>query len=147
MRHLDYPPIWLAAFAGLAVLQARWLPVGGGGDWTRLAGAGLVVAGLGLMGLAGLAFLRHRTTIIPHRQPDALITDGVFTVSRNPIYLGDVLVLAGIVLWLGAWPSLVLVPLLGWMLERRFIRPEEARLRAAFGGEFARYAARTRRWI
>ncbi len=145
---LDVPPVWLLLFLGLARLQAVRLPV-----WRvdlplvdLLAG---VLVGLGalLMGLAALEMRRARTTIVPHREPDALVTTGVFARSRNPIYLGDTCLLTGLILFWKAWPSLVLVPLFMWLVTDRFIRPEEARLRAAFGARFDQWARRTRRWI
>jgi protein-S-isoprenylcysteine O-methyltransferase Ste14 len=147
-RLLDMPPVWLALFVALAWVQARYLPVW---PWSYpmidlLAGV-LVGAGLLLMGLALAEMRRARTTIIPHLPPDALVTTGVFNRSRNPVYLGDTLVLAGLVLFWRAWPSLLLVPLFMWLVTDRFIRPEEARLRARFGAQFEHWARRVRRWL
>lgn len=102
--------------------------------------AGLVVA-------AVLEFSRARTTTIPREAPSALITTGIFRHSRNPIYLADLLVLFGVSLIWGSVPGLVLVPVLGWLLQARFIRGEEERLAAAFGTEFETYRSATRRWI
>jgi protein-S-isoprenylcysteine O-methyltransferase Ste14 len=147
MRHLDYPPVWLAGFIVVAVVIARALPAGGFGAWAQLMGPGLVGAGLALMGLAALALWRRGTTLVPHREPATLVTDGVFALSRNPIYLGDVLVLTGVILRLDAVLALPLVPLFVWLLRRRFIDGEEARMRAAFGAEFDAYCRRTRRWL
>jgi protein-S-isoprenylcysteine O-methyltransferase Ste14 len=80
-------------------------------------------------------------------EPDALVTTGVFARTRNPIYLGDAAILAGLVLFWQAWPSLVLVPLFVWLITDRFIRPEEERLHARFGVRFEQWAQRTRRWL
>jgi protein-S-isoprenylcysteine O-methyltransferase Ste14 len=146
MRALDYPPVWLAGFVAVAWAQQHWLPVGGPGVF-RGPGTLLVLAGLALMAAAAVEFLRRRTTIVPHRAPAALITGGVYRFTRNPIYLGDALVLLGLVLRWGAWPSLILVPVFGMVITVRFIRPEEARLRAAFGAAFEDWAALTRRWL
>ena len=96
---------------------------------------------------AVLSFRMARTTIIPRQDPSALITTGIYRWSRNPIYLADVLFLLGVALILGRFLGLVLVPLYIYLLDRRFIRGEEARLRAAFGPKFTDYAASTRRWI
>lgn len=147
-RLLDMPPLWLLLFVGLARLQAvRW-PV-----WpvevplVDLAAGVLVGGGVLLMGLALIEMRRARTTIVPHLQPEALVTSGVFARTRNPIYLGDLCILAGLILFWKAWPSLVLVPLFAWLVTDRFIRPEEARLHARFGARFEHWAQRTRRWI
>ncbi len=144
---LDYPPVWL--LGALAVARAEVAVLGPAYAVAALQGAGALLAGaaLGLMLLAALAFLRARTTIVPHHAPDVLITGGLYRLSRNPIYLADVALLAGLALVWGSVAGLVLVPVLARILTRRFILPEEARLRAAFGSRAEAYFARTRRWI
>ena len=145
-RALDYPPIWLMAFLipALAMGDVAPLPLP---DWLQTAGTGLAIFGAALSFLALPRFLAARTTIIPHRDPDALITGGIYRFSRNPIYLGDVLILLGLILRWDAVLALPLVPAYAWVLHRRFIEAEEARLRARFGPEFDAYCRRTRRWI
>jgi protein-S-isoprenylcysteine O-methyltransferase Ste14 len=147
MRFLDYPPIWLAGFLGLAWAQSVLWPMGFGAGWAPVAGGLIALAGAGVMAAALPQFLRARTTIVPHRAPSALITSGIFRLTRNPIYLGDALILAGLAIRWQAWAALVLVPVFMRVIDRRFIRPEEGRLRAAFGAEFEAWAARVRRWL
>lgn len=150
MRDLiDIPPIWLAGFIALAWLQSRFLDLGLSLDHpvTDLLSGLLVGAGILLIALAAAEFRRHRTTIIPHQTPEKLIQSGIFSRSRNPIYLGDTLILAGVILWLDAVPSLVLVPIFVWWIERRFVIPEENRMRRTFRADFARYERKVRRWL
>ena len=149
MKWLDLPPVWLAGFVGLAWGQATWYPAGLslGQTWVGLLGGLLVGGGVVLMGLALAEFRSHKTTAIPHKTPDALIQSGIFKRSRNPIYLGDVLVLAGLILRFDAVLALPLIPIFVWVLERRFILPEEDRLRRTFRMEFARYEQKVRRWV
>lgn len=151
VRYLDYPPVWLVGFLALAWAQTVLLPTPWAGDrfgdWAALAGGAVALAGVVLMLLAAPQFLRAGTTIVPHDAPSALITGGIYRLSRNPIYLADVLILAGLVIRWQAWPALLLVPLFVRVLTLRFILPEEARLRAAFGPDYDAWAARTRRWI
>ncbi len=90
---------------------------------------------------------RQRTTVIPHREAEHLVQSGIFKRSRNPIYLGDVLLLAGLILRWDAPLALPLVPVLLWVLERRFVIPEEDRLRRKFRQAFHRYTEKTRRWF
>lgn len=144
---IDLPPLWLALFAALAWAQARLLPLVALGGWSGWAGWALVAAGVALMITAMAAFRRHRTTVIPHREASALVTAGPYRLSRNPIYLGDAMILAGLALIWEAWSGLLLVPAFMAVISARFIRPEEARLRAAFGAAFEAWASRTRRWI
>jgi protein-S-isoprenylcysteine O-methyltransferase Ste14 len=142
---IDVPPVWLALFVAAAWALGRlWhVPVGP----LHAAGAVLVVAGLAVMLAAILTMAAARTTVIPRRDPAAMVSRGVFRWSRNPIYLGDALILTGAVLWLGAPVALLLVPVFVALITHRFILGEEARLRAAFGAEFDAWATRTRRWI
>ncbi len=148
MKWLDLPPIWLAAFLAVAWGIARLLPgLTVDAVWLRWLGVAIVVAGLGLMVLAILQMAKHRTTVIPHRQPSALVSTGIFRISRNPIYLGDALILTGAILWWGAVAALPLIPVFIWLIGHRFISPEEARLRTGFGEDFVKWSERTRRWL
>ncbi|MBZ8119669.1 isoprenylcysteine carboxylmethyltransferase family protein [Roseovarius sp. LXJ103] len=148
MKWIDIPPVWLLAALALAWAQAQYasLGLGFGVGLADLIGGILVGGGLVLIALAAMEFRRQKTTIVPHLEADRLITSGIFKRTRNPIYAGDVLILAGLILRWDAVLSLVLVPLFVWTLERRFIVPEENSLRRKFRAEFARYCNETRRW-
>ena len=113
----------------------------------KMVGQALVLAGLVLMGAAALQMVLARTTVIPRRNPSALVTGGLFAWSRNPIYLADAIILTGAVLWLDAVLALPLIASFVWLIQTRFIRDEEARLTEAFGPEFDLWAARVRRWV
>ena len=142
---IDLPPVWLAGFIAASWGLSKAVP-GVSAGWADMLGWGLIALGLALMAAAAGTMLRARTTVHPHHQPEALVTSGIFRLSRNPIYLGDAAVLAGVALILGG-AGLVLVPLFVALITRRFIAAEEARLGARFGGEFAAYVARVRRWL
>ncbi len=149
IKWIDIPPVWLFGFAALAWWQGRLLPMGlsFGGGWADFFGGILVGAGLLLIALAFAEFRRHRTTVIPHREAERLITGGIFKRTRNPIYLGDALVLAGLILRWDAVLALPLLPGFVWVIEKRFIEAEEDRLRRRFRMDFARYCQKTRRWF
>lgn len=146
LQIIDIPPSWLALHLAAAWLLARLSPAVLGAAGGTL-GAALVGLGLLLMVAAVVQMALARTTVIPRRNPSALVTRGVFSLSRNPIYLADTLVLLGAILWLDAVVALPLVVSFVWLIQVRFIRDEEARLTLAFGPEFDLWAARTRRWI
>ena len=149
MKWIDIPPVWLllavATTWQISVLQPQVLAIGH--PMLDLLGGLLVGAGLVLMLLAVAEMRRRKTTVIPHKEADALVTTGVFARSRNPIYLGDALVLAGLALRWDAPVALMLVPLFMANLIQRFIIPEENRLRRKFHADFARYCEKTRRWL
>lgn len=145
-REIDIPPGWLALHIGAAWVLSLVSP-GLFASWGRALGPGLVVLGALLLAAAVVQMARSRTTVIPRRDPSALVTDGVFSLSRNPIYLADAIILTGAILWLDAVLALPLVFSFVWLIQTRFIRDEEARLTEAFGPEFDLWAARTRRWL
>ena len=146
LRLIDLPPVWLAGFAAAAWGIGRLWPMPDV-PAQELAGRGLVALGLLLMTAAVAQMVALKTTFIPRQDPTALVTGGVFRLSRNPIYLADAMVLAGLILHWSAWPALILVPAFAALITRRFIRGEEARLDAAFGADYAAFRTRTRRWI
>lgn len=147
MRYVDIPPTWLGLALAVMVAEAQ---VTGGATVpapAAILGWTFVMSGLGLMAGALLSFVGHRTSPIPHTDPVAIITTGVFRISRNPIYLGDALVLLGAGLILGAFATVVLLPAFVGLITHRFILPEEARLSRVFPEEWAAYSARVRRWM
>jgi len=149
LRWLDIPPVWLLGCLVLAWLQSSHFGYGltFGPVWADFAGGILLGGGLVLILMAAAEFRRHRTTIVPHREADRLIQTGIFKRTRNPIYLGDTLILAGLILRWDAVLSLPLIPLFLWIIERHFVIPEEDRLRRTFRMEFAQYCRKTRRWL
>jgi protein-S-isoprenylcysteine O-methyltransferase Ste14 len=146
LRDIDIPPSWLALHLAVAWGLSLVSPAVFGG-WGAGLGKMLVVLGGLLMAAAVVQMTLRRTTVIPRRDPSHLVTGGVFAWSRNPIYLGDALILLGAILWLDAILALPLVASFVWLIQTRFIRDEETRLTLAFGPEFDLWAARTRRWF
>lgn len=145
LREIDIPPLWLGLALALAWATGQALPLAL--PLGAAAGRLLIGLGLALMGVAVLQMVLRHTTFIPRRDPSALVTGGAFRLSRNPIYLGDALILAGAILIWDAALALPLVPAFTALITRHFILGEEARIAARFGAEFDAYRARTRRWI
>ncbi len=143
LRKIDLPPVWLVAFLAATWTIGKLWPMPG------LRATGLAIAGFGLalILVAALQMWRARTTLIPRGQPNTLVSRGVFAMTRNPIYLGDALILVGMSLYWGALPGLVLALLFVLLISRRFIAGEEAALRQKFGQAFDDYCTRTRRWL
>ncbi|TCL10087.1 protein-S-isoprenylcysteine O-methyltransferase Ste14 [Shimia isoporae] len=148
-RPFDLPPVWLAMAVAIAWVQAHRFSFGlsFGPIWADLLGGLLVGGGILLMALAIYEMRRQQTTFHPHHESARLVQSGIFSRTRNPIYLGDVMVLAGLILYWDAVLSLPLVPLFLWFLERRFVIPEENRLRRTFRMDFAKYCEKVRRWV
>ncbi|MEM6511419.1 MAG: isoprenylcysteine carboxylmethyltransferase family protein [Pseudomonadota bacterium] len=107
-----------------------------------LLGVGIAAAGV-------LSFSKVGTTVNPHRirQASSLVTDGVFRRTRNPMYLGLLLVLLSWCLWLGEAANGFLLLLFVVAITELQIKPEEQVLADLFGDAFRDYSRRVRRWI
>jgi protein-S-isoprenylcysteine O-methyltransferase Ste14 len=92
-------------------------------------------------------FARQKTTIIPDKPANALVLDGPFRFTRNPLYLAMALLSTGTGLWLNTWWVLVLLFPAIAAVDRFVITREEAYLRRRFGAEYDAYTARVRRWL
>jgi len=145
LREIDLPPLWLALFAALVWLAGRFLPLPI--PFSHPFGYGLVALGVMLTFAAAAQMVLLRTTVIPRRNPGRLVTGGVFALSRNPIYLADALILAGLVLVWDAALAAPLVPAFMALITRRYIRGEEVAISTLFGAEYQAYRARVRRWL
>jgi protein-S-isoprenylcysteine O-methyltransferase Ste14 len=122
-------------------------------DWPlplrSIAGIAFVVAGVGIA-LAGVkSFARANTTVNPIRPAatSSLVVTGVYRFSRNPMYLGMVLVLLGWAAYLANAMAFLLVPAFVLYISRFQIVPEERVLFEKFGSEFTMYKASVRRWL
>lgn len=112
-----------------------------------LGGAALIILGAVLVVLARREFVQHSQPTDPGQPTSKLVTTGVFSVSRNPLYLGGVCILAGIALAFNLpWVLVLLLPAL-IACHYVLIAPEEKYLAARFGEEYRRYAASVHRWI
>lgn len=147
VKWIDIPPVWLALHLAVVWVLAPLDPFSFVIAGTRPLGTFLLIGGLSLMLMAVWEMRQHRTTPIPHMEPDALVSSGVFAISRNPIYLGDALILGGVILRADSPMLLVLIPIFVLIIQKRFIRAEESRLRRAFGAAFDAYCEKTRRWV
>ena len=148
---LKVPPLGLALIIAAAMwlaskiipslaLAMPWLPV----CTVVLVGAGIVFV------LAGVvAFRKAKTTVNPTNPEttSTVVASGVYAVSRNPMYVGFLLILAGWAVFLGHAFSFVLLPVFILYMNRFQIIPEERALSARFGSEYTAYMQSVRRWL
>lgn len=147
-NRLPWPPVlYAAALVGALGLNAIW-PLGFELPWPwRIVGIGILGVGLGLDLSAIFMLLRHRTTFRPDRGTTALVTSGPYAMSRNPIYLGNTIALAGLALATDIVWLLAALPLVTWTIQKLAIEREERHLAAVFGGTWDVYRRRVRRWL
>jgi protein-S-isoprenylcysteine O-methyltransferase Ste14 len=142
------PPLIYAGFllAGLG-LDRLWPTdpgLGAAGDW---AGSALVLAGLAAVIACALRFRAAGTAIEPYRPTSAIVTSGLYRLSRNPIYVALTAVYLGLALIDdNAWILILALPVLALMTWGVIAR-EERYLEGKFGEEYRSYKARVRRWL
>jgi protein-S-isoprenylcysteine O-methyltransferase Ste14 len=141
------PTILLAGIVAMVALHflrpvATVLPL----PWNLL---GIVPLALGVaMNLAAdRSFHAAGTTVRPFEESSALVTGGVFRITRNPMYLGFILILVGLALLLRSATPWVVIVAFAILLDRRFVSAEERMLAQRFGAEWDRYRRCTRRWL
>ncbi len=139
------PHYFLAALALMAALRG----LGGApvlaAPWPLL---GLLPVALGLLVAVqgSRLFARAGTNIVPFTESATLVTNGVFAWSRNPMYLGMLLVLGGAAVLLNTWLPYLVLPAFYTLLRVGFVRVEERLMEATFGEEYLDYRSRVRRW-
>lgn len=114
--------------------------------WTYL-GLIPVLLGIWLNMNADSAFKRASTTVKPFQKSSALVTSGAFRISRHPMYLGFVLLLFGLWVFLGTATPLLPVLVLPLLLQRIFVPFEEKMMLDTFGEEYRTYMGRVRQWL
>jgi protein-S-isoprenylcysteine O-methyltransferase Ste14 len=111
--------------------------------------AALGIAGVSIEASAVVAMVRARTTVDPihPRRASTLVVDGVFRFTRNPIYLGDLLLLLAWAAYLMSPGAASLCLIFVLYIDRFQIRPEERALSELFGARYDEYRSRVRRWL
>jgi protein-S-isoprenylcysteine O-methyltransferase Ste14 len=142
-------PLTYFLIAIVAMAAIHWLvPVGRFLSWPwRWIGVLPILLGLGVATVAERQFKRAGTAVKPFEPSSELVTDGVFRLSRHPMYLGMVLVLLGLGIVLGSAIPFVVVPVFTWSITIRFIGPEENAMTEQFGDAYEAYKSKVRRWL
>jgi protein-S-isoprenylcysteine O-methyltransferase Ste14 len=146
--NLPTKPPFVFVFAMLIGFAVDWIrPVAARPD--RWGGLGIIfcVMAVALVAWAWLALKRHHTDIRPWKPTTAIVTDGPFALTRNPIYLGFALLQVGTGLWADALAVVLMtIPAIAatnkWIIAR-----EESYLTRKFGEPYTAYARQTRRWM
>jgi len=143
------PLIFLGFLAAAAVLEAVVpLPLLAAHGIPRyLAGAALATGGFVMIAMGARRFLAAGTNIPPTLPTTALVVDGIYRRTRNPFYLGTILVYLGLGVAAGSlWAIGLVVPLM-WVINVGVVAREERYLERKFGDAYRAYKARVRRWI
>ena len=138
------PTYFVASLVLMAALAFAW-PLAPLFAWPwRALGVVPIAAGVWLNLAADRAFKERGTTVKPFERSSALVTNGVFRISRNPMYLGMVVILVRAAALLGALPPFLVAAGFATILEMHFIPVEERMLAETFGEEWAAWSKRVR---
>jgi len=145
---IAFPPLIYAA-GGIAGLVLHWLrPIKFlPRPWSFIVGGGLIAAGGLLVRSAFATMNRAQTNIDPFEPTTAIVSNGPFRWTRNPIYLSLTLIYAGVAALINSLTVLVPLPVVLFVMQRGVIEREEAYLERKFGTEYMQYKARVRRWV
>jgi protein-S-isoprenylcysteine O-methyltransferase Ste14 len=148
---LRVPPVVVTLLAALLMTLLAW--PAGGLHWPtplRFACAlSLFTVGV-VIAVAGVREFRRASTTVNPLTPaaaSAMVRSGIYRHTRNPMYLGMLLVLAGWAVWLASLVAVAVLPVFVLYLNRLQIEPEERALASRFGGDFAEYRRSVRRWL
>ena len=143
-----WPPVAIGAplLVGWLVTRLRGDPIDLG-EWRVALGWALVLFFVGWNGWSLWLFGRHQTGLLPGQATHALIDEGPFRVSRNPLYVGLLALYLGLAFLAPTLWGLVLFPAVVLLVLWGAIRPEERYLHERFGAQYDDYARRVRRWL
>jgi protein-S-isoprenylcysteine O-methyltransferase Ste14 len=150
-NRLPWPPlIYLAAIAASIVLHLIYpLPfIGPPLSDILFAGGGLLIIGVIAIDFSAIRTLqRAKTTVMPHRGSEHLVTEGPFSFSRNPIYLANTMLMFGAGLMSQIVWFFPLGLIAAFLTQKLAIEREERHLEIRFGKRYRDYTKRVRRWI
>ena len=143
-----HPPVVALMFIVIAYFLGRFVPLPFvAPPILQYVGLAMTFAGF-LLGIgAFMEFRKAHTTLDPHGSASRLVTSGIYRFTRNPIYLGFLLMVIGLPLNSGLYWGIVLAPFYMMTMTRLVIQPEEAYLEKKFKDRYASYTSRVRRWL
>ncbi|MEM8949434.1 MAG: isoprenylcysteine carboxylmethyltransferase family protein [Pseudomonadota bacterium] len=144
----DIPPLYFALALLSMYLLHRWLPIIDVID-PPLSWLGwlLIAGGIGLAVWAERLFSRVGTGVRPFTPSTSLVATGPYRFTRNPMYLGMMLVPLGGFLLAGSIGSFLVIPVFFWWIHQRFVLPEETHMTEHFGDAYEDFKQKTRRWL
>lgn len=112
-----------------------------------LLGGALILAGSAIIAAGIISFRRAKTPVEPWKPARALVTDGLYRHTRNPMYLGMMVFYAGMTILRTSLGAALLLPVLIVIIQSRVITREELHLLTVFGKDYTDYCRRVRRWL
>lgn len=142
------PPLVFLGVLGIGLTLSNWAPTAYLGSAIARPLGGVLIAIGALLALSAFrAFFQAHTNIRPDRPSSALVRTGPYRFTRNPMYLALTIMYAGIAVVNESLWSLLLLPLVVFLIRSKVIAREEAYMERRFGADYSRYKNEVRRWI
>jgi protein-S-isoprenylcysteine O-methyltransferase Ste14 len=144
------PPLLYITIFLLAILIQKLLPLNKIFFYTatsKIIGIIFIVIGLLFSFPALLQFVKTRNTVVTVKPANSLQTKGIYSVSRNPMYISLLLIYTGLAFIIGNWWNLMLLPFLFLLVQEYIIKREEKYLDRRFEQEYTDYKTKVRRWL
>jgi protein-S-isoprenylcysteine O-methyltransferase Ste14 len=144
------PPLIYAAFFLLSFLMQKIIPLDNAAlhqTIAKIIGVILVLMYLLFFISALKRFIVSKNTLVTIKPAHSLETSGIYSFSRNPMYLSLGCLYSGLAIFFGNWWTLIFIPALVAVVQLYVIKKEEAYLQQAFGNNYDEYKRKVRRWI
>jgi len=144
------PPVYAISIAIIMWLLNKYIPIVEliQSPWNKI-GLGIIIIAASFDVWSLFLFLKKHTTPNPMKPENTtgIVTKGLYQYSRNPMYLGLLIILFGFGIWLGSLSPFLMLPVFYWLITEMQIKPEERMLEQKFGKEYLDFKNRVRRWL
>ena len=142
------PPVYLAMTLAMIWLGHRYIPFYQYiSEPASYGGIILVLFGITVAAISAGMFKQADTGLEPFSEATKLVTGGFFRITRNPMYMGMFLMLAGVAILMGSVGALLPVPVFVLIIRNNFVMGEERFMESVFGQHYLDYKSKVRRWI
>jgi protein-S-isoprenylcysteine O-methyltransferase Ste14 len=144
------PPLFYVSIFLLAIFVQKKVPIDDSLfhlQITKIIGILFLVISLFFLVTSLMKFFQSKNTLILIKPATSLQTNGIYSISRNPMYVGLAIVYLGITCLIGNWWNIILFPLLLLVIQEYIIKKEENYLERTFGEKYLDYKSRVRRWL
>lgn len=144
------PPLFYVATFIIAISIQKRIPLDNSWfkeQWIKFLGITLLLVSLFFIIRSLRQFFLTKNTIVLIKPATSLQTTGIYSITRNPMYVGLAIVYLGLSCLIGNWWNFILFPILFFVVQEYIIKSEERYLVRAFGQEFIHYTKKVRRWL
>ncbi len=144
------PPLFYVLTFIIAIIIQKKIPINNflfQREWLKISGIVFLVVSLFFLVRSLRQFFQTSNTLILIKPATSLQTDGIYGITRNPMYVGLAIVYLGLSCLIGNWWNFILFPILVLIVQEYIIKSEERYLERAFKQEYADYKNKVHRWL